>query len=588
MESDAKNASLLTHFMSDVERYIPIEIDIKYFVDKKATQKNTLSQKDTDQYDFNLAKLRRLLHDFDSVQPPKDDNGLYSPEASIKSFRAEIDYLSKKVKLTNEQLDLDKSKSKAKRASKFAAARIAHIEKRVSDYERVILALGAPPLISDNWKHPISLPASTPACEFIPQTEALRVRVGRLTLTKSNFDRDNENFLLMLQESKFASSFFVFNDNQRKFDTQGIEAGAGNGQMRQFQHCHTPSFRTSGIPTGDERGYEELNDKTRVYIDKGIATVKHRIDRTYIDNVYYSVDTKGNFGSGTYYVSEDVKAYILHKLHVELGNPLPPPPSASPEVSEGEDEEEKEEDEEMEEQEAFTAQQQEQQQQEQQQQRHEEQESEDAEDEDEEVGGAGAGGEGGGDAGADAGAGAGGGEGGDAGDGVGGEGGGGAGAGAGGGAGGEGGGEGGGGEGGDAGDGDGDGDGGGGGGAAEGDGARVQYGYLVAFVLVCISVYVLLYEWTGEGNTGLLMGIMVVLTAAIGFVYMFILRRHIFPTSSLCAVEVPNIKPKVPLPKFARDGEEGDAFTNSNWYKAHTRTTPLRLTKDQQQPQRTS
>jgi len=500
------------------------------------------------EYETILKQLTTYMEDslytFRTVLPVLVHNGLTLDtaekvqQASTLLFRTEIDALVAVVKwFKNVKVHRTLEKKQVNLLQSFLDAMCDRIEERIGAYTRVIKALTGTYAYNeyvetrtefDNThtnKKPTCPPL--PRSQLLPPTQDNQPRPA-LKLTPSTYSYNGQtrqltgDFSTMITQPAHTRSYFIFNDNEGDFYNQSTHAGAGNGAMRQFQTCKNPVFRTSGIPTGHIGGYPSIGDsKTKGAIDKGIETIKSRIDREYINNVYYSADSEGNLGSGTFDPSAEVKAYILHKLYAELGTLLPQQQQEEEQQKETEDGGE-------------PRQQQQGEQQEEQQQRHEEhrqeqQEEEEkgdvrptrdgegaaavvAEDEDEEV------------------------------------------------------------REGDA--------------AAAGDGGK-RYGYLVAFVLVCISVYVLLYEWTGEGNTGLLMGVMVVLTAAIGFVYMFILRRHIFPNPSPCgADEGLKIEPEVPLPKFARDHEEGDAFTNSNWYEAHTRTTPLSQT-EYQQPKRT-
>lgn len=85
------------------------------------------------------------------------------------------------------------------------------------------------------------------------------------------------DFLWMIEQVEYDDCLFVFNDNERQFRAHrarvGSEhrcsAGGGNAAIRSHQ-CQQPP-RACGIPTGDDAGYDRLDEPTRAVIDEAIT-----------------------------------------------------------------------------------------------------------------------------------------------------------------------------------------------------------------------------------------------------------------------------------------------------------------------------
>jgi hypothetical protein len=131
------------------------------------------------------------------------------------------------------------------------------------------------------------------------------------------------DFVWMVKQSAYESSFFIFNDNANHYE--GINAGENNGEMRIYK----PTNRTLGIPTGvDGQGFTSLDQKltnnkfgktARGLIHHAIWSIKWHLSKYEFSTVYYSVDPVNNnlLGVGVFKPSIDVREYIV-KLIKEI------------------------------------------------------------------------------------------------------------------------------------------------------------------------------------------------------------------------------------------------------------------------------
>jgi hypothetical protein len=136
------------------------------------------------------------------------------------------------------------------------------------------------------------------------------------------------DFAWMLTEPDYGDALFVFNDNETQFRAfrqnprgeQGCSPGGGNAAIRPYR-CHNPP-RAAGIPTGDGGGYPRLDDHARATIDEAIDVVRGLVATGRYRRVYYS-SAPGDpdlLGTGIFNVGEDVRRYIVARLH-ELARP---------------------------------------------------------------------------------------------------------------------------------------------------------------------------------------------------------------------------------------------------------------------------
>ncbi len=126
------------------------------------------------------------------------------------------------------------------------------------------------------------------------------------------------DFNWMIQQTKYDDALFVFNDNEPQYilhrddpaNSGGCSPGAGNGIIRPWQ-CVTPP-RAAGVPTGPN--YAKLTPHIAAIIDEAVATVgKVATDAGYA-RIFFSADSHGHLGTGTFQVGDDVKAYIVKQL----------------------------------------------------------------------------------------------------------------------------------------------------------------------------------------------------------------------------------------------------------------------------------
>jgi hypothetical protein len=126
------------------------------------------------------------------------------------------------------------------------------------------------------------------------------------------------DFNWMVQQTKYDDALFVFNDNEQQYivhrddptDADGCSEGAGNGVIRPWQ-CKSPP-RAAGVPTGPS--YAKLTPHITKLIDEAVATVGKIAADQNCARIFYSADSHGHLGTGTFQVGDDVKAYILQKL----------------------------------------------------------------------------------------------------------------------------------------------------------------------------------------------------------------------------------------------------------------------------------
>jgi hypothetical protein len=126
------------------------------------------------------------------------------------------------------------------------------------------------------------------------------------------------DFNWMIKQTKYDDALFVFNDNEGQYilhrddptNSGGCSEGAGNGIIRPWQ-CVTPP-RAAGVPTGPN--YAKLNPHITQLIDEAVATVAKVATDNNTKRIFFSADSHGHLGTGTFNVGSDVKAYIVKKL----------------------------------------------------------------------------------------------------------------------------------------------------------------------------------------------------------------------------------------------------------------------------------
>lgn len=137
------------------------------------------------------------------------------------------------------------------------------------------------------------------------------------------FDGQNKDgdFNWMISRDQYRDALFVFNDNEgqyyqhRDHPTEvtgaGCLAGGGNAIIRPYQ-CRTPP-RSIGIPTGPN--YSSLTPEVKRTLDEAIDNV-HRIasKQKFKRIIYNAANARGDLGTRTFQVGEDVKQYIVMKL----------------------------------------------------------------------------------------------------------------------------------------------------------------------------------------------------------------------------------------------------------------------------------
>jgi hypothetical protein len=144
-------------------------------------------------------------------------------------------------------------------------------------------------------------------------------RMNKIILVPSIYSRRNTkgDFSWMAKQPEYGDAIFVFNDNEKAFNSHSCEFGKGNASVRPFQ-CKTPP-RATGICTGRRfgpyrGGYTELNDNAKYYIDRGISKLQKLLETGNYNRVFYSSTKSGGLGTGIFCVNDDVKIYIVAEL----------------------------------------------------------------------------------------------------------------------------------------------------------------------------------------------------------------------------------------------------------------------------------
>lgn len=142
------------------------------------------------------------------------------------------------------------------------------------------------------------------------------VRIRKSVFQGSGCDGD---FGWMIQQPEFASSLFVFNDNESQFNAfhegepSGLSAGGGNAIIRPYQGFKPQ--RAAGVPTGDRAGYSELSPQINQTIDRAIEYIKELLKSGDYDEVVISYDPIfDTIGAGIFNPHPSVKKYIYESL----------------------------------------------------------------------------------------------------------------------------------------------------------------------------------------------------------------------------------------------------------------------------------
>ena len=133
------------------------------------------------------------------------------------------------------------------------------------------------------------------------------------------------DFNWMIKQPEYKDTLFVFNDNTEQFDNHravptsgpGCDAGGGNAIIRPYQ-CEDPP-RALGIPTGP--GFDKLTAEVKAYIDKAVDQIAVTVSRYGYKRVMYNAaDGSGRLGTHIFSVGDDVKDYIVARLHAMAAN----------------------------------------------------------------------------------------------------------------------------------------------------------------------------------------------------------------------------------------------------------------------------
>ena len=132
--------------------------------------------------------------------------------------------------------------------------------------------------------------------------------------------RDGD-FVWMEKQPEHADTLFVFNDNERQFyehqrqigTTHRCSEGGGNAAIRPYECSSVP--RATGIPTGNNGGYQSLSPETKQVIHDAIAHLDSLLATEAYDTVVYSWNQQTQtLGSGIFDVDRAVLDYIVEQI----------------------------------------------------------------------------------------------------------------------------------------------------------------------------------------------------------------------------------------------------------------------------------
>ena len=146
----------------------------------------------------------------------------------------------------------------------------------------------------------------------------MAVRVIRSSFVGPSREGD---FSWMIEQPEFSSGLFVFNDNERQFyehqrqigTTHRCSEGGGNAAIRPYECSPVP--RATGIPTGNNGGYQSLSPETKRVIDDAVAHLDTLLATEAYDTVVYSWNQQTQtLGSGIFDVAREVLDYIVEQI----------------------------------------------------------------------------------------------------------------------------------------------------------------------------------------------------------------------------------------------------------------------------------
>lgn len=126
----------------------------------------------------------------------------------------------------------------------------------------------------------------------------------------------------MIEQSDYATTLFVFNDNEGQFyehqrqigSPHRCHAGGGNAVIRPYGCLQPP--RATGIPTGDSEGYRSLSSGATKAIDAAISHLDTLLASGRYDTIAVSWNERTQtLGTGIFHVDQTVLDYIVQ--HIE-------------------------------------------------------------------------------------------------------------------------------------------------------------------------------------------------------------------------------------------------------------------------------
>ena len=132
----------------------------------------------------------------------------------------------------------------------------------------------------------------------------------------------------MIKQPEYKNTLFIFNDNEK--DHYTWDKGSGNAEIRPYNYYGWKKLGltkplSAGIPTGDDKGYTQLDKDTLFQINKAINDIGTIVEtfKSYDQIIYsgtnnqipqFKSDPEDLIGIGKYEVSKKVREYITQQI----------------------------------------------------------------------------------------------------------------------------------------------------------------------------------------------------------------------------------------------------------------------------------
>lgn len=132
------------------------------------------------------------------------------------------------------------------------------------------------------------------------------------------------DFAWMIEQPRYGSTLFIFNDNERQFYTHfnGGEhtctEGGGNAKIRAYQCLPVP--RAIGIPTGTYepgihfKGYSALDEHVHRVLNDAFGQIETLLATGHYDSLAFSWNPETKFGGEIFKTAQVVRDHIVEMI----------------------------------------------------------------------------------------------------------------------------------------------------------------------------------------------------------------------------------------------------------------------------------